>query len=310
MRILVTGGSGLVGSALQRKGGNSDSLFFASSSDGDLRDKHAVHALFERVRPSAVIHLAARVGGLFANILNPVSFFEDNLLINLNVVHACGLFRVRNAVFCLSTCIFPAHVNLPLSESDIHQGPPDESNEAYAYAKRMLECHVRYYVRTHGFTWCCVIPTNIYGPNDNFSLSDGHVVPALIHKFFDAVREGSGTVFVSGTGRPIRQFIFSEDLADVILRMLREGLCGNYICCNPDEEVRISALAHMIGTQIGFSGEIVFDETRPDGVFSKSASCQKLKDAIGEIAFTSLNDGLRKTIDWFVANHHTCTVRL
>lgn len=284
-------------------------MYFASSADADLRDSTAVEALFERVKPAAVIHLAARVAGLYANIRDPVGFFEDNLLMNLHVVRACHSYRVQHAVFCLSTCIFPPDADLPLTEECLDSGPPHFSNEAYAYAKRMLACHVRYHVTAHGCKWSCVIPTNVYGPNDNFSSTDSHVIAGLVRKCYEAKNSSGGSFTVSGTGKPLRQFVFSEDLAAVILRMLDENLVGDYIFCNDDEEVSIASVASLIGKETDFKGFITFDTSQADGVFSKTATCTKLKSALGDIGFTPLEEGIRKTVNWYKNHYSTDGIR-
>ncbi|KAF4661518.1 GDP-L-fucose synthase, partial [Perkinsus olseni] len=200
-------------------GGNAE-WHFVHSGDADLRDCDATAALFDRVKPTHLVHLAARVGGLFANMQDNLGFFEDNLKLNSNVLRSAARVGVKNAVFCLSTCVFPAAAKLPITEADLHQGPPHFSNEGYAYSKRMMECEVRYYRKAYNLpNWLCVVPTNIYGPYDNFHLVNSHVIPALIRKCYEAKERGEAFV-VLGTGKPLRQFIYSMDMARIILRLL------------------------------------------------------------------------------------------
>ena len=313
MRVLVTGGTGLVGQAIQAVDEKSRDKYFASRRDADLRDWEQTCALFNRIKPERVIHLAARVGGLFANSADQIGFFEDNLLINLNVVKACHQFRVTSAVFCLSTCVFPAvEGDRVLNESDLHGGPPHPSNEGYAYSKRMLECQVRYYREAYHYDWTCVIPTNVYGRFDNFNLTGGHVIPALIHKCWLAIQEDQPFV-VSGSGRPLRQFILADDLAKLILEFAGSGRAGTYICCdNPDTEVSIGDVARMVADAFGYTGDIQFDSAKADGVFRKTASNANLRTLPGleSFQFTDLRKGIQTTVDWFLANVKQNSIRM
>jgi GDP-L-fucose synthase len=180
-----------------------DEWLFCSSADADLLDSVQVDALFARFRPTHVIHLAALVGGLFKNMRLKLDFFRDNMLMNINVMEACRIHRVDKLVSCLSTCIFPDKTSYPIDESMIHAGPPHSSNEGYAYAKRMLDVMSRCYREQYGCNFVTVVPTNVFGPFDNFSLTDGHVIPSLIHKCYLAKQAGT-TLSISGTGAPLR----------------------------------------------------------------------------------------------------------
>ena len=301
MTVLVTGGTGLVGEAI-RENEDRGKFFFASSSDGDLKRWEKTLSLFHTVRPEAVIHLAARVGGLYYNIEENLSFLEENLMINMNVVKACHEFKIQNAVFCLSTCIFPVGSPLPLNESMIHEGSPHPSNEGYSHSKRILECLVRMYSEKYGYKWCCVIPTNLYGPHDNFDLSKSHVIPALIHKC--AMAKLKGTDFhVSGTGRPVRQFLYSKDFARIVMELLRRNACGNFICCGDEPEITIADLARKIASVIGFQGSIQFDSSASDGILRKTACGDKLRSFLNDsLEFTILTEGLKDTVDWFMSS--------
>lgn len=217
MIVLVTGGTGLVGKAIEAvvKADPEcvdDTWFFASSKDADLRDREQTRALFERVKPTHVIHLAAMVGGLFRNMKYKVEFYRENVLINDNVMECSRLFGVSKLVSCLSTCVFPDKTAYPIDETMIHNGPPHTSNEGYAYAKRMIDVLNRCYAEEYGSNFTSIIPTNIYGPEDNFSIDDGHVIPGLIHKCYLAMKANTDLT-IWGSGRPLRQFIYSRDLA-------------------------------------------------------------------------------------------------
>lgn len=306
MKVLVTGGTGLVGSAIRKVVDNSDDYVFVSSKHADLRNPLAITQLFARYAPTHVIHLAARVGGIFANMRNNLGFFQDNLQMNMNVVRACHEFKVERAIFCLSTCIFPANAQLPLTESQLHDGPPHSSNEGYAYSKRMLECMVRYYRKAYGYQgWQCIVPTNIYGPHDNFDVETGHVIPSLIHRCFLANNASSGKFSVAGSGAPLRQFIYSIDLAKLIVQLIASGRCVRdedlcVICCDSKSERAISEIADMIAAEMGFVGTIEFDTSQADGIERKTADNSKLLSLIGQdFAFTTLHDGIRETCGWF-----------
>uniref|UniRef100_A0A8B9JBL0 GDP-L-fucose synthase n=1 Tax=Astyanax mexicanus TaxID=7994 RepID=A0A8B9JBL0_ASTMX len=227
MRVMVTGGSGLVGKAiehvLKEEGGarEEEEWICLSSKDANLIDVAETTALFQKHRPTHVIHLAAMVGGLFKNMRQNLDFWRNNMYINDNVLQAAHDFDVVKVVSCLSTCIFPDKTTYPINETMIHNGPPHESNFGYAYAKRMIDVHNRAYFTQYGRRYTSVIPTNVFGPHDNFNIEDGHVLPGLIHKTYIAKKEGT-SLQVWGSGRPRRQFIYSLDLARLILWVLRE----------------------------------------------------------------------------------------
>ena len=304
MRILVTGGSGLVGKALESEVSDSADWYFASSKDADLRDMPQVLRLFERIQPTHVIHLAAKVGGLFSNMKYKVEFYRDNVLMNDNIMEACRIFKVQKLISCLSTCIFPDKVSYPIDESMIHNGPPHKSNDAYAYAKRMIDTMNRAYNEEYGCNFTAIIPTNIYGPHDNYHLEDSHVIPGLIHKCFIAKHNKTPFV-ISGSGKPLRQFIYSHDLARLILWTLQHYNEIEPIILSVDEteEVSIRDIAYMIADACEFSGEIIFDETKPDGQFKKTASNQKLRSYLPTYAFTSIKEGILKSVLWFNENY-------
>ncbi|XP_048063793.1 GDP-L-fucose synthase-like isoform X2 [Megalobrama amblycephala] len=228
MRVLVTGGSGLVGRAIERvvkeeeEGGREgEEWIFLSSKDANLMSAEETRSVFQKYRPTHVIHLAALVGGLYRNMRQNLDFWRNNIFINDNVLHTAHEFGVVKVVSCLSTCIFPDKTTYPIDETMIHNGPPHESNFGYAYAKRMIDVHNRSCFEKYGRRYTAVIPTNVFGPHDNFNIEDGHVLPGLIHKTYLAKKEGK-LLEVWGSGRPLRQFIYSLDLARLFLWVLRE----------------------------------------------------------------------------------------
>uniref|UniRef100_A0A668SVF9 GDP-L-fucose synthase n=1 Tax=Oreochromis aureus TaxID=47969 RepID=A0A668SVF9_OREAU len=295
MRVLVTGASGLVGRAIQhvvKEEGvakEGEEWIFLSSKDANLMNMDQTRAVFEKHRPTHVIHLAAMVGGLFKNMKYNLDFWRNNIYINDNVLQAAHEVGVVKVVSCLSTCIFPDKTTYPIDETMIHNGPPHESNFGYAYAKRMIDVHNRY---QHGRCYTAVIPTNVFGPHDNFSIEDGHVLPGLIHK---------------SQKTPLRQFIYSLDLARLFLWVLREypEVEPIILSVGEEDEVSIKEAAEAVVDALGFKGEVVFDTSKADGQFKKTASNAKLCRYLPDFTFTPFNQALKETCDWFVANYDT-----
>lgn len=298
--ILVTGGTGLVGSAIREisKDYSNFEFIFLSSKDLDLRKEQETIDYFERVLPNYVIHLAGNVGGVFKNMKYKVEMFEDNMRINMNVLKAAHLAKVKKVVSCLSTCIFPDKTTYPIDETMLHNGPPHWSNDAYAYSKRMLEVLSKSYQEEYGDNFICVIPCNVYGKHDNFSLEDGHVIPSLIHRCYLAKRDGENFV-VKGSGKPLRQFIYSEDLARLILWTLFEYKEKDSIILADETEWSIGDIARMIGCEFGMEDRIVFDTSQADGQFKKTACTGKLKKLYGDFRFVDMEEKINEVVEWF-----------
>jgi len=307
MKILVTGGTGLVGYGIQHihHQYNHDFIFL-SSKDCNLLDLQQVRQLFEKEKPDYVIHLAAFVGGLFKNMNYKVDMYEKNILINYNVLKCCHDFNIKKVVSCLSTCIFPNKTN-PINEEMLHDGPPHSSNDAYAYAKRMLEIQSNAYQEQYGDNFICVIPTNIYGENDNYSLEDGHVIPALIHKCYLAKLENKPFI-VCGSGKPLRQFIYSIDLAKLIMWSLLQydQIKSIILSVNETHEISIEDVARIIAREFDYETSIIFDTSYSDGQFKKTADNSKLIRLYPEFEFTNINIGLKKSVEWFINNYNSC----
>ena len=304
-RIIITGGSGLVGSAIKEisyKYGRYE-FIYVSSSEYDLTSMEETRAMFDKYLPNYVIHLAACVGGLFKNMENKVKMLEDNLMINFNVVKCCHEYKVEKLVACLSTCIFPDKTTYPINETMLHDGPPHASNDAYAYAKRMLHVQCKAYRDNYGDDFTCVIPTNVYGPNDNFNLIDGHVIPSLIHQCYIAKQSGDAFV-VKGTGAPLRQFIYSCDLAELIMWTLQ-----NYddetiiLSVSESAEISIADVAKLIAKHMDYKGLILYDERFSDGQYKKTADNSRFIEKHGAYKFTDIGDGIEKTVKWFLLNY-------
>lgn len=309
MIILVTGGFGLVGQAIQSiKHIYANYIFvFIGSDVCDLTNIVQTQKLFESVRPDFVIHLAACVGGLYKNMKYKVEMIEKNILINNNVLKCCHDYKVKKAVSCLSTCIFPDKITYPINETMLHDGPPHESNECYAYAKRMLEIQSKAYQQQYGDNFICVIPTNIYGEHDNFSLEDGHVIPSLIHKCYNAKKKKERFI-IRGTGKPLRQFIYSKDLAELLMWALLEYEEKESIILSVGEkdEISIKQIGMEIAKQFNYEHMIEFNENYSDGQFKKTANNSKLMKLNSKFTFTSIQDGIKKTVDWFLNNYEEC----
>ena len=304
---LVTGGTGLVGKGIehvvQLENNPDETWIFAGSKEGDLRDREQTRAMFLKYQPTHVIHLAAMVGGLFKNLKYKVEFYRENILINDNVMECCKEFNVTKLVSCLSTCIFPDKTTYPIDETMVHSGPPHESNAGYAYAKRMIDVMNKCYNEEYGCNFTSIIPTNIFGPHDNFAIEGGHVIPGLIHKCYLAKKNGTDLT-IWGTGKPLRQFIYSHDLARLTVWVMR-----NYHSPDPiilsvgeEDEVSIGDVARFVAEAMDFKGNIVFDTTKSDGQYKKTACNKKLKDLYPEFQFTPIQEGLREACKWFEEN--------
>ena len=294
-QTIVTGGTGLVGSAI-------NTGVKLSSKDVDLRDWKSTLSLFEDYKPKNVIHSAARVGGLGGNMNYKGEFYYDNIMMNTNVLEASRRVGVKKVVSFLSTCVFPDDVEYPLTEKKIHLGEPHSSNYPYAYAKRMLDIQSRAYKEQYGVNYISVIPTNIYGPKDNFSIDNGHVIPSLIHKCYLAKKLNTDFV-VWGSGKPLREFIYSEDVA-----RLTEWALENYneeepIIFSTSDEISVGNVAEMIVYYIGFKGKLVFDDEKPDGQFRKPSDNSKLLSYLPDFKFTPMEEGIEKSVNWFMENY-------
>lgn len=307
-KILVTGGSGLVGYAIQAiQNEYSYEFVFMSSNDCNLTNLDETQTFFEYHKPDYVIHLAAYVGGLFKNMKYKVDMYEKNMLINHNVLKCCHEIGVKKVVSCLSTCIFPDHTTYPINEEMLHNGPPHESNYAYAYAKRMLEIHSKAYQEQYGDNFICVIPTNIYGENDNYHLEMAHVIPALIHKCFMA-KNVSKPFIVLGTGTPLRQFIYSQDLAKLLMWALEEYKSKESIILSvgEEDEMSIRDVATLIAKEFDYEDMIEFNDSCADGQYKKTANNAKLMELYPDFRFTSIQEGIKKSVEWFLENLKSC----
>jgi len=308
LKILVTGGTGLIGKAIQKISSNYHYEFiFIGSKDCNLTNFDETFNYFNKIQPDYVLHLAACVGGLFKNMNYKVEMYEKNIQINNNVLKSCHLVNVKKVISCLSTCIFPDKTSYPIDESMLHNGPPHDSNDAYAYAKRMLEIQSKAYQQQYGSNFICIIPTNIYGPHDNYSLEDGHVIPSLIHRCY-LNKQNNEKFVVRGTGKPLRQFIYSEDLAKLILWSLEKYNSKDSIIlsvCEKDE-ISIEHVARLVARNYDYEDNIIFDDSFSDGQYKKTANNAKLMNLIKDFEFTKIEDGMKSSVQWFIQNYNTC----
>ncbi len=304
-RLLVTGANGLVGS--QFKG----DLIAITSNVGDLRDKKTVDSIIDfytdkdrqkEYSVDKIIHCAAKVGGVGGNMKYKGEFFYDNIMINTNVIESARKHGIKKLVVFLSTCVFPDNVEYPLTESKIHLGPPHFSNDAYAYAKRMAEVQIRAYREQYGLNYTSVIPTNIYGPNDNFNIENGHVIPSLIHKCYLA-RENNTDLVIWGSGEPLREFIYSKDVAELALWVLDNYDEPEPIILSTSEEISIKDVVKVIVESMNFKGNVIFDSTKPDGQFRKPSDNSKLMSYLPDYKFTPFDVGIKETVEWFEKNY-------
>jgi len=306
MKVLITGGSGLVGNGIKENIYKYPDyeFIFLSSKDCNLLNKDEVEITFHKIKPDYVCHMAANVGGLYKNMTQKVQMLEDNIIINFNVLNVCHKLNIKKLVSCLSTCIFPDNVTYPINESMLHDGPPHYSNDSYAYAKRLLEIQSRAYNEQYGDNFICVIPTNIYGSYDNFHLQNAHVIPALIHQCYLSKKESKPFV-VKGSGKPLRQFIYAKDLGDLILWTLFNYNEKDNLILSVDEEdeVSISDIASYIAEEFNYKESMIYDTSFSDGQYKKTASNKKLRSFLPNYQFTKPKDGISNTIKWFIQNY-------
>jgi GDP-L-fucose synthase len=303
MKVLVTGSNGLLGRALKKVLG--DGHVYHTREDVDLTNYEETFKFFQdkvlNEGVDTIIHTAARVGGVNANMNNNQLFFDDNYIINSNVIKVCSLLKVDNFVNILSTCIFP-HENIvyPLTSEQIDNGPPHPSNYGYSYAKRLSGYETQIFRNVLNKNWYSVVPTNLYGPYDNFNLEDSHLIPGMIHRAYLA-KQNNEKFVIWGDGSPLRQFVYSEDMAKLIVWSLTNWV-SEKLCMMIDEtEISVMEVANIISKKFGFNDDdLIFDETKPKGQFKKPASSD-----IKNFNFKSIEDGINETIDWFIQNYKT-----
>lgn len=293
MKILITGGTGLVGKAFSRIETGHD-LILLGSKDCDLRNPQTTRETIAKYKPDAIVHLAAKVGGVKGNSDYIADFFYDNIIINTNILEESRKQGVPKVLSLLSTCIYPDNPTYPLSEEQIHNGEPHFSNFGYAYAKRMLEVHSRAIRQQYGLKYITAIPNNIYGPNDNFDLENGHVVPAIIRKMHE-----NEYPTLWGSGTPLREFTYSDDIARALLLLVEKYDGIRPINIGNTNEISIRNIAELIQLHFDNVKEIIWDTSKPEGQYKKPSSNKRFIDLFPDFYYTDMEIGLKKTIDWF-----------
>ena len=299
-KIYVAGHKGLVGSALirQLRARGHD---FIITSDIDLRNQQQVGELFHYERPDYVFLAAAKVGGIGFNKAFPADFIRDNLLIQTNVIDAARANDCKKLMFLGTACIYPKHAPVPIKEEYLMTGPLEETNIGYALAKIAGLTMCQKYTEQYGMQTVSVMPNNLYGIFDNFRLDECHVIPAFINRFIDAKERGLSSVVCFGDGSPTREFLFADDLADGLIFLMNNYDDPKPINIGPNREVSIAYLANLIAELVGYDGGIIWDTARPNGTPRRALDTTKM-DSLGWKAKTSLEDGLKITIDWFMKN--------
>lgn len=309
-RIYVAGHRGLVGSAIVRRlrAEGYSNLLLPPRSELDLTNPVAVDAFFKQERPDIVFVAAAKVGGIHANATYPADFIRENLAIQSNVIHSAWLHGVRKLLFLGSSCIYPRYAPQPIPESALMTGPLETTNAAYAVAKIAGLTMCQAYRQQHGFDAIVAMPTNVYGPGDNFHPNESHVVPALIRRIHEAKVSGSREVLVWGTGTPCRELIFADDLAEALVTLMKKYSRPDMVNVGSGSEVTISDLARTIARVVGYTGKILFDPSHPDGTPRKLLDSSKMRK-MGWAASTPLEAGLEITYEFFKASKSGANLR-
>jgi GDP-L-fucose synthase len=303
-KVMVTGGAGFVGKAVRRvlaERGATD-VIVPRSRDHDLTKEDDTARLFADTAPEIVIHLAARVGGIGANMRNPAELYITNLLMGTNVIEQARLTGVKKTIIAGTICSYPKFTPVPFKEEELWNGYPEETNAPYGIAKLALLAHAQANRAQHGQNVIYLLPTNLYGPEDKFNPAVSHVIPALIKKFVDGKESGASEVEVWGTGSATREFLYVEDAARGLVTGAESYDESDPVNLGTNEETSIKDLAERIASLVGFEGELVWDPSKPDGQPRRRVDTSRARERFGFEANVSLEDGLRRTIDWYVSH--------
>jgi GDP-L-fucose synthase len=302
-RILVTGGSGFLGAHVLDRLADHDvaEVIAPRSAEYDLRERDAIRAALADARPDVIVHLAAVVGGIGANMATPGRFFYDNAIMGIQLIEESRLAGVERFV-CLGTvCAYPKHAPAPFREEDLWNGYPEETNAPYGLAKKMLLVQLQAYRQQYGFDGIYLLPVNLYGPRDNFDERTSHVIPALIKKSFDALESNAEEIVCWGTGRASREFLYVDDAAEGIVSAAASYSSAEPVNLGSGSEITIAELTELIAELVGFRGRIVWDDTKPDGQPRRWLDVSRAEHEFGFRAATGLRDGLQRTIDSYRA---------
>lgn len=304
-RVVVTGGAGFLGSyvveKLRERG--CKRIFVPRSKECDLREKKNIVNMLKADKPDIVIHLAANVGGIGYNQTHPAELFYDNAIMGIQLMEQARKRHIKKLVVIGTDCAYPKFPPIPFNEDDIWNGYPEETNAPYGLAKRMLLAQAWAYRAQYGLNAIYLLPTNLYGPRDTFDPKRSHVVPALIKKVMDAKNTGLDTVFVWGTGKATREFLYAEDAAEGIVLATEKYDKPDPVNLGSGDQIKIKTLANWIMKLSNFSGRIVWDTSKPDGQLERLSDVSRAKKEFGFEAKTELRDGLKKTIDWYDLNN-------
>jgi len=302
-RILVTGGSGFVGSNLiPLLQGIGAQVFAPRRSEYDLLRQGDVGKMFRELQPEVVFHLAAYVGGILANRDKPADFCYRNLVLGAEVIHQAQQSGVKKYITLMGGCSYPAHTPSPIEESQLWQGYPQPESAPYSLAKAMACELAKAYRRQYGLNAIVLVPGNIYGPHDNFDLQGSHVIPALIRKYIEAKERGDAEVVAWGSGKPLRDFIYIGDVCEAVLLAARNYDGPDLINISSGQRISIRELVGRVAELTGFQGRVVWDTSKPEGQMDKGFAVERMKKILGFTPRTSLRDGLQKTIDWFLSH--------
>lgn len=301
LRIAVTGGAGFLGSFVveRLKKHGCENVFVPRKADYDLVERDACRRLHKDFDPDVVIHLAARVGGIGANRENPGSFFYENLMMGVQLMEEGRLHGLKKFVALGTICAYPKFTPVPFKEENLWNGYPEDTNAPYGLAKKMLLVQSQSYRQQYGFNSIYLLPVNLYGPRDNFDPASSHVIPALIKKCFDAIKEGAPSITVWGTGRATREFLYVEDAAEGIVLATERYEKSDPVNLGAGFEISIKDLVVLIARLTGFKGEIIWDASKPDGQPRRCLDVSMAAQEFGFKAGTGFEEGLKKTIDWY-----------
>lgn len=303
-RTLVTGGSGFLGRHVvdELRARGCPEVVAPGHGDYDLVNGDAVRRMLADTRPDLVIHLAAKVGGIGANRAHPADFFYDNLMMGAQLMHESWRAGIDKFVAVGTVCAYPKHTPVPFREDDLWSGYPEETNAPYGLAKKMLLVQAQAYREQYGFNAIYLLPVNLYGPGDNFDPADSHVIPALIRKFVEAKEQRTPAVDVWGTGRATREFLYVGDAAEGIVSAAERYDGSEPVNIGSGMEIRIRELATLIAQIVGYEGQLAFDPSKPDGQPRRCLDTSRAEEWFGFRANTVFQEGLQKTIDWYLAN--------
>lgn len=302
-RVCVTGGAGFLGSFVCKKleDRGVKEIFIPKIEDYDLVQKPSIIQMLEDSKPDIIIHLAAQVGGIGANLLHPADFFYDNLMMGVQLIHEAYLRKIEKVVALGTICAYPKFTPLPFAEENIWNGYPEETNAPYGLAKKMLLVQSQAYRQQYGFNSIFLLPVNLYGPRDNFRPESSHVIPALIKKCLEAKSSGAASIEVWGDGSPTREFLYVEDAAEGILLATEKYNKSEPVNLGSGMEISIKDLVTLIAKLSGFKGDLVWDTSKPNGQPRRQLSVERAYKEFGFKAQVGFEEGLRRTIDWYQA---------